>query len=274
MLAPNFDDIKVSTKTIIAVSNLNINIKNIFHYFPLDGNKDQEINIQTIYYGSERRGAPINKKKSSFRNAINMIAIIDNSKKVNFKISKNGKFQLTGCKSDDNAIKIIIFFVKQLMLHCSKDVSIANSDKITVYFQCVMTNIDFSIGYSINRQKLDEMLNESIKYHSLLETSCGYTGVNVKSRLDMKWWDIEIPVISCWVDDLLDWKFEKKSLSSLVDVTTEMKNKKKYNTFLVFHSGNIIMSGIMKETMKKDFDVFNDLLIKWKDQIIEKIDEN
>ena len=271
----NFDEIKVSTKTIIAVSNISINIKNIFHYFPLDEEKDEkEVKIQSIYYGSERRGVHIDRKKSSFRNAINMIALIDNTKKINFKISKNGKFQLTGCKSDDNAIKLIIYFIKKLLGHCAGDVSIPLSKKIVVYFQCVMTNIDFSIGYSINRQKLDEMLNKNTQYHSLLETSCGYTGVNIKSHLDMRWWDIDVPVISCMIEDPLDWNYGKKMLSSLTEITPEMKNKKKYNTFLVFHSGNIIMSGIMKETMKKDFDAFNDLLYRWKDQIKEKINEN
>jgi uncharacterized UPF0160 family protein len=139
-----------------------------------------------------------------------------------------------------------------------------------------MTNIDFSIGYFINRQKLDDMMNKDTYYHSLLETSCGYTGVNIKFPLDIKWWDYEVPFISCDITNLnnLIWELDKKVLSSVTEITQEKKNKKKYNTFLVFHSGNIIMSGIMKETMKRDFEVFQSLLMKWRPMIEEKIYEN
>jgi hypothetical protein len=59
----------------------------------------------------------------------------------------------------------------------------------------------------------------------------------------------------------------------MTEIPQDKKQKKKYNTFLVFHSGNIIMSGMMRETMKRDFDIFIKLLMEWKPYIEEKIFE-
>lgn len=274
------DNIKVSTKTIIAVSNLNLDIQRIFTSFPI-GVHEKNITIQTIYYGTDRRGIIVEKKKKkkSFRNAVNLIAYISNNntqKKINFKVSKNGKFQLTGCKSEENAIEIISYFINKLYLCCKDAVLITKGNFIKVYFQTVMTNIDFSIGFFINRQKLDELMNKDTSYHSLLETSCGYTGVNIKFLLNTKWWEIEVPVIECKNinESVLHWDKSYEPLNTVTNISQEIKHKKKYNTFLVFHSGNIIMSGIMRETMEKHYQIFIDLLHKWKPLIEEKIIEN
>jgi TATA-box binding protein (TBP) (component of TFIID and TFIIIB) len=277
-MALEYDSIKVSTKTIIGVSNIQIDIQKIYLNFPI-GVIENNVSIQTIYYGGERRGMIVDekkKKKKSFRNAVNVIAMLGVNKKINFKVSKNGKFQLTGCKSEDQAVKIVSYFIEKLIHTCKNYVSITSGNSIKVYFQTVMTNIDFSIGFFINRQKLDNLMNKDTVYHSLLETSCGYTGVNIKFLLDMKWWDLEVPSISC--DNVgeaeMKWDYRMMPLSEMTEIPMDKKQKKKYNTFLVFHSGNIIMSGMMRDTMKKDFDTFVHLLQKWKPEIEEKICEN
>jgi len=277
-MALNYDNIKISTKTIIGTSNLGINIQKVFTNMPLDeGPQTKQVSIRTIYYGVERRGMVCcekKKKKKSFRNAINIIAELDNQKFINFKLSKNGKFQMTGCKSEQHAITIVSHFIQHLIEHCRDCVTIAKNNSILVFFQTVMTNIDFSIGFKINRQKLDEQMNKDTSYHSLLETSCGYTGVNIKFPLDMKWWELEVPVLYCAQmieNQPLEWKNTRESLCQMMEITSDKKTKKKYNTFLVFHSGNIIMSGMMRETMKKDFDIFVNLLKIWRPVIEEKI---
>ena len=43
-----------------------------------------------------------------------------------------------------------------------------------------MRNIDFGLNFYVDREKLDEYFNTCTDYHSLLETSFGYTGVNIK----------------------------------------------------------------------------------------------
>lgn len=279
----SYDEIKVSTKTVIAVSNVMIDIEGVYRHFPLDASMDDmtEIAVKTMYYGTDRRGVALpekRKKKKSFRNAINVICSVDplSAKTINFKLSKNGKFQMTGCKSEEQASKVVAFFLTRLLMHCQEYISVNKNQSIMVFFQTVMTNIDFSIGFKINRQKLDEYMNKYTDHHSLLETSCGYTGVNIKYQLNTKWWDIPVPVMSC--EDIgsssgLEWNQKMVPLSQLMEIPLEKRQKKKYNTFLVFHSGNIIMSGMLRDTMKDDFDVFVRMLIGWKEQIQERIFE-
>jgi TATA-box binding protein (TBP) (component of TFIID and TFIIIB) len=278
-----YDKIKVSTKTIIGVSNLGINIQKVFTTMPVDdmndANVEKEVKIRTIYYGMEKRGMIVSEKKKtkkSFRNAINIIAELPQQKFINFKVSKNGKFQMTGCKSEEHALKIVSHFIQHLITHCKSHITVSKNNSILVFFQTVMTNIDFSIGFKINRQKLDEHMNRDTVYHSLLETSCGYTGVNIKFPLDIKWWDLPVPVLFCpqVLEGVpLQWENSKEPLIKMTEIPMEKKQKKKYNTFLVFHSGNIIMSGMMRETMKQDFDIFIKLLQEWRPHIEEKIFE-
>jgi TATA-box binding protein (TBP) (component of TFIID and TFIIIB) len=273
----DFGKIKVSTKTIIAVSNLVLDISKIYEKFPVFEETDSsKIYVKTIYYGNNHKGKveeDKKKKKKSFRNAVNIIVNLNEYKQINFKLSKNGKFQLTGCKNDEQAIEVVKFFIEKLFEYCRDAIIMSYDHKITVYFQTVMTNIDFSIGYFINRLKLDELLNSETNFHSLLETSCGYTGVNVKLPLNYEWWNIEVPTITCYYLNNFKWDLNKDKLINLNPNICD-KIKKKYNTFLIFHSGNIIMSGMCNETMEKDFYTFTNILQKWKSNIEEKLNDN
>jgi TATA-box binding protein (TBP) (component of TFIID and TFIIIB) len=272
----DFDSIKISTKTIIAVSNLVLDIGKIYEKFPIEEERQGQMFVKTIYYGNNHKGKVDDekkKKKKSFRNAVNIIMSLNESKQINFKLSKNGKFQLTGCKTNEQAIEVVQYFIEKLFFYCRDAIVLAYDSKITVYFQTVMTNIDFSIGYYINRLKLDELMNKETAFHSLLETSCGYTGVNIKFPLQYEWWNLCVPKISCVYFNSFKWDI---SYERLIDLNPNIcdKIKKKYNTFLVFHSGNIIMSGMCNETMKNDFNIFISLLAKWKPTIEEKLNDN
>jgi len=273
----DFEKIKISTKTIIAVSNLVLDIAKIYEKYPVyDENPLDKMYVRTIYFGNNQKGKideEKKRKKKSFRNAVNIIVQLNEYKQINFKLSKNGKFQLTGCKNDDQAIQVVEYFIEQLFTHCREAVTLTYDHKITVYFQTVMTNIDFSIGYYINRLKLDELMNSETNFHSLLETSCGYTGVNIKFPLQSEWWNVKIPKLTCYYLHQFKWDLTYESLVQLNPNICE-KAKKKYNTFLVFHSGNIIMSGMCNETMKDDFNTFVSLMNTWKPTIEEKLNDN
>ena len=140
---PKFDDISVSTKTIIGVSNLTIPISELYEVLPVekyvvipkkrgrqkkiyreDPNKElEEGSIITLKYQDECRGVDLNEKKNKkkktltkkkfFRNALTVVMKVD-EKFINFKISKNGKFQMTGIKYDEQAVKCIKFFWEKL----------------------------------------------------------------------------------------------------------------------------------------------------------------
>jgi hypothetical protein len=124
---PVFDTIPVSTKTVIATTNWNVDIKKLFKFLPItpyhvlpkkrgrkkkvemvDLNKDvPNGSIVTLKYQEtpkhekEIRGVEVKHKKGSdlkgyFRNSVTVVMKVDD-KLLNFKISKNGKFQITGC---------------------------------------------------------------------------------------------------------------------------------------------------------------------------------
>lgn len=272
---PQFESIPVSTKTFIVMTNLRIDINKLFHFLPIttyvvvpkrrgrkkkivtvDPNKDIPTgSIITVDLANAVRGVLLKKKKKKdgkqsdyFRNSITIIMIIE-GKKINFKISQNGKFQMTGCKHDGQAeecVKNIWEYIRD----AKHLYSIPEKQSFQAVFIPAMRNIDFSLGFILDREKLDEYFNTRTDYHSLLETSIGYTGVNIKIPVRKPITDLKIKKIRCrkgvwqrkcsipyqaYLDTLKPKERQKKV------------EKERYNTFLVFHSGKVIMSSMCEE---------------------------
>jgi len=236
------------------------------------------IKCRAMYFKSDLRvdpGFPLKHRERFFRNALNVVLSLGD-KCINFKLSKNGKFQLTGCKFLWHAQVSVTAFLHMIQKHCPGMIPSTNT---RVYFQTVMTNMDFNVGHTINRQNLDKLMNDSTPYYSLLETSFGYTGVNIKFPIPDEWWTIlEVPLVT------LSWGEDKDKNPSRIHEEkvvydraltpadrTRLANKKKFNTFLVFHSGNVIMSGMNPQIMKADYVAFTGLLTSWNDKIREHI---
>ena len=304
----NFDDIKVSTKTFIVNTNISLNIDNLFKFLPItdytlvpkrrgrkkknepdDPNKNLlSGSIITLEYQNNIRGVDLKKKKKKkddkkrgnyFRNSVTIIMIMDD-KKINFKVSRNGKFQMTGCKKDEHSEKCIKWFWDYIK--DSKDIYTINCENdshptLKAIFIPAMRNIDFALNFFVDREKLDEYFNTCTTYHSLLETSFGYTGVNIKipvikpiqdlklkklTYVDGKWEDfVYVPY-----DDYLSMLLEKDKLKKL--------KKQRYNTFLVFHSGKVIMSGMDSVFMKDVYYEFLDIIRDCYDVIKEKLEDD
>lgn len=295
--SPIFEDIKVSTKTIIAVTNWNININLLFKTLPItnftlipkkrgrkkkeereDPNKDiPSGSIITLEFGDEIRGVDLKqkkrkKKKGYFRNSLTVVMIIDN-KQINFKISKNGKFQLTGCKNDYYAESSLKYIWKYISESENKDEIIQNVSNPEITFLTVMTNIDFNLGFNINRENLDKYINCNTDYNSLLETSFGYTGVNIK--IPMKKPSDMILKKLRWKDG--KWEENKINYKDYLETLTEKEKEKeqgknRYNTFLVFHSGNVIMSSMHQMYMKDTYNKFINIIQDCRKIIEERID--
>jgi TATA-box binding protein (TBP) (component of TFIID and TFIIIB) len=322
LVFPDFNDIKVSTKTIIAMTNMTLNIRKLFYLLPvtdyvvvpkrrgrkkkvekIDPNKDiPSGSIITLQYENNIRGVDLKKKKSAdcetqkpkkyFRNSLTVVMVID-SKNVNFKTSRNGKFQMTGCKTDEQAENCL----KYLWQYCldiqsggfeldsteelnplEKDTiplyEFTHSDHLYIMFIPAMRNIDFSLGFLVDREKLSQHINLMTQNHSWLEASFGYTGVNIKfpmiddlTMLDIKqlsykkekWSDEMIPFTDYL--DQLPLKEQEKKL-----------NKDRHNTFLVFHSGKTIMSGMTAQFMENTYYEFLDIIRGCYDKIEERLE--
>jgi hypothetical protein len=278
----DFESYDPSTKTFVVNTNLVINIvdlfqKNILPITPYivikkkrgrkkkgieeDPNKDIKCgSIILFQYMKEHKGVLLKSKENSgfFRNSVTIVMFIEN-KLINFKLSRNGKFQVTGCKHDGQAEKCVLYIWKYI-----KDkpemYSFSEGTILRAIYDPVMHNIDFSLGFQVNREALDDYINMKTPYTSLLETTLGYTGVNIKIPVKVDYSDLKIKLkeysdvgvkttLITFEDFLI--KHKKKDL-----------RKKLYNTFLVFQSGKVIMSGKVGIFMSPSYYEFDSIIKK------------
>ena len=293
----NFEDVKVSTKTIIITTNMTSDIQYLFKNLPItdyvvqpkkrgrrkkvvveDPNKDiQDGSIITLKYLQNIRGAILKSSKSNsagyFRNSLTVVMHVC-GKLVNFKISENGKIQMTGCKEDSHAEHAVKHFYRHISsLQTDSPVYTLNGPNFYAVFFTVMTNIDFSLGFNVNRENLNKYINASTEYRSLLEASMGYTGVNIKiplkkpTDLTFKWLEYNKEKGE-WDENLVSYD---KYLSILDDKERRKElNKERFHTFLVFQSGEVIMSSMHIKYMKDMYSKFMGIVSDCNDLIKEK----
>ncbi len=291
----NFDNVKVSTKTIIITTNMTSSIEYLFKHLPItdyvvqpkkrgrrkkapveDPNKDiPDGSIITLKYLRDVRGAILKSSKSAntgyFRNSLTVVMHVC-GKLVNFKISENGKIQMTGCKVDEHAEMAVKHFYRLVTsLRSDLPVFTLNGPSFYAVFFTVMTNIDFSLGFNIKRENLDQFINKETPYNSLLEASMGYTGVNIKiplkkpTDLTFKW--LECNADGIWTETFVPYT---KYLSILDDKERRKEmNKERFHTFLVFQSGEVIMSSMHIKYMQPMYNEFIDMIDQCKHNIIE-----
>lgn len=309
----DFDDIKVSTKTFIVMTNISLNIDNLFKFLPItdyilvpkrrgrkkknepdDPNKNLlSGSIITLEYQNNIRGVDLKKKKKKkddkkrgnyFRNSVTIIMVMDD-KKINFKVSRNGKFQMTGCKKDEHSEQCIKWFWDYIK--DSKDIYTMNDQEsseskdskpvLKAIFIPAMRNIDFALNFFVDREKLDEYFNTCTTYHSLLETSFGYTGVNIKIPVVKPIQALKLKQLTYrnekWEDSMYVPYDDYLSMLPEKDISKKLK-KQRYNTFLVFHSGKVIMSGMDSVFMKDVYYEFLDIIRDCYDVIEERLVED
>lgn len=297
---PKLEDIQVSTKTFIVMTNLTIDLRKLFDFLNVvdynvvprkrgrkkknygnDENKNiPNGSIVTMKYENKLKGIDLRPKKSHkkkkskwFRNSFTVVMILD-GKPVNFKICNNGVLQITGCKIDEHAegcIKHIWQFI------CKEEGNIFNFSKGTTLeaiFIPAMRNIDFNLGFCIDREKLAQYMSTQTEFNSLLETSFGYTGVNIKIPLSKPITDLILKKIKFIDDEFIESNITYGEYLNLLPEKERNKklNKDRYNTFLVFHSGKIICSSVSKEFTEDAYAYFISIIKTCKHIIEEKLD--
>ena len=299
---PRFEDIKVSTKTFTANTNVTIDIHKLFdtiettHYVVLPKKRGRKkkgevkAENQNVPYGSiitlkcegRLKGVELKPKKPNkdgtvrktwFRNSITIVVML--SKLVNFKVCRNGTFQMTGCTEESHPYECI----KKIWSIMKQDPSIYSFTRNEGNFEAIlipsMRNIDFDLGFNVDRDKLSTYMNNETSLHCLLETSFGYTGVNIKIPLTKSKNELEVKKL---VYESEDWKCVSSNYEEYLNVLDEKTRKKKinekrYNTFLVFHSGKVIFSGITSDFMKDTYYSFTKILENAFDQIEERLEK-
>ncbi len=295
---PQFDDIKVSTKTFTATTNITIDIEKVFDILPVTpylvtpkkrgrkkkqdptylNNNIPEGSIITIKYKGELRGVDLkqkklrSKKKKWFRNSITLVIMLD--KPINYKICRNGTFQMTGCKSNTHATQCIKYTWKYIEPHTNIYTFNEGAQSLRALVIPSMRNIDFSLGFLVDREKLNQYMSTQQEFHCLLETCFGYTGVNIKIPNTKELHTMKITRLTCddgkWDEQMTTYD-EYLALLSEKDRHHKMHTVK-YNTFLVFHSGKVIMSGLTYEFMKDVYEYFIRIMKRCHKEIEERLE--
>jgi len=322
-----FNDINISTTTVIITTNLEINLEWLFYILPvididtsgsvIKVNKDFQdfvINLNPEYgtitmvqYKDKLNGFKIKKKKKKFfRNTLSIVMYV--GKLITIKIPTKGKLQMTGCITEEHS-ELCIKHLWNILSQYPQDIGLNQLDTFSCIWpweskskdtikknksgtlntyilsndsttlkttiRTVMTDIVFRLGYKVNRQNLDRFMNQSTEFNSLLETSFGYTGVNIKIPFELDMEKTFIKQLRC--DENNVWECSYISYMDYVhtlppkDQEKEI-SKKRRNTFLVFHSGTAIMSGMTIQYMRDIYDRFIDIIKKARPLIEEHIE--
>lgn len=302
----NFHEIQASTRTIIVMTNISFDIQKLYDHLPImeynlpekkRGRRKKNIvqqpennlkagDIITIEYKNNIRGTRLKKKRKSvhkkndsyFRNSITIVMVVNtekDTKYLNFKITNNGKFQITGCKTEEQA-EFCVSKIWELIKDNEWYVFLDDSECLKATFIPVMRNIDFSLGFNIDREKLSNFIQNNTEYTSLLESDIGYTGVNIKIPFTASLENYELKVLSLSKNGQSKQSHIKfqEYMKTLSDKEREKKlNKKRFHTFLVFQSGNIIMSSLCTEFAEKPYYDFMKLIQNNIEQVKEKLGE-
>jgi hypothetical protein len=259
-----FENMKVSTRTFTATTNVIVDIDEVAKTLPVlqsrtlpDLKQIRKGTVVSTNYLGKIRGInlkPRKKNKRYFRNSFTVV-VHAGDKLINFKVCRNGTFQITGALTFEHALCCITC----IWDHIKKD----KKSILKALIVPAMRNLDFTLGIKINREALDKYINDKYPvYKCLLETSFGYTGLNVKKKIIRPIQELQILKVTS-ENYILKKEFVNYTeyLSALSPASRDQKLKHaRYNTFLVFHSGKIIQSGLSARFMKEDFEHFIKIL--------------
>lgn len=213
------------------------------------------------------------KSRKGFRNSFTVVIILD--KPVNFKVYLNGTFQMTGCKTHTHAEMCVKYIWNAIKLD-PKMFTLRYGEYLDALFVPAMRNIDFSLGFRVDRERLHRYITTQTNWYSLLETSIGYTGVNIQIPLETSISNMQI--INVVMTNLEDEWAEGKTVGydtylSRIDPKDRRAklNKERDNTFLVFQSGCLIMSGCCADFMRPVYYEFLDVIRACYDDIEERL---
>lgn len=300
----SFKDINISVTTVVAKTNMDINVdllfesinptfaidkkvknKKAFQKFIIEENPEYGT-ITSLKYRGQCKGFQIvkktnkkkkcvKKKRKYFRNSVNIVIYI--GKLITIKIPNKGWFHLTGCITDEH----INMAMKHVYNHIQSNPDFFKwtgpYDFLHYTARTVMTNIVFNVGFNINREKLDRYMNSNTDFNSLLETSFGYTAVNIKFPFDIDPDEVNIREITFNTNG----EYEKTEYITYDDFVKSLEpkcrqkelKKKRRNSFLTFHSGIVIMSGMIPSYMEPMYNIFMDIIINARSEIEETCDK-
>jgi len=261
----DFEKIEVSTQTFTVRSNIkNIDLMKFFNHLQLTEQ------ILCIKYKMLQKGECFSKKhkklvsteKNTWKNFLNCITlVVQVEKKVNIKIFKNGVFQLTGCKHVTDvkcSLDLIIRRLSKLSECFSLSLENTEASPFVIYIKSAMRNIDFDLGFKINRTVLSNYLH----HHTI------YVVPPLISNMGVK---LKIPIDNLETLPITKITYDRKTLEPQEEILTyaqyvaesdleQKKNKDKFVSITVFQNGKVLMSAIDKTYQKVYYQWFVDMI--------------
>jgi TATA-box binding protein (TBP) (component of TFIID and TFIIIB) len=261
---PEPSDIRISTMTIISDLNSILNIEDLFDIIDLEEENKNNVypRIDFMKYGGDKikGNTKINKKKKNkknyFQNQMTVCILLDEIKKINMKLFKNGKIQLTGIKDiniiNDGCNYIFELIKKKNMNHTIID-NIETFKYINNQYQIVLINSDFKVNYLLNRENIFKLLN-TLNFFVIYEPDI-YPGVNLKYFIN-----------------------SNNKVKGICNCTEKCNGKGNCNgdgdckriTIAIFQSGSIIITGSKHDDQVQEcFKFINNLLRENFSEIID-----
>ena len=291
-----FDDLVTSTQTVMVYTNLTFNQEAIYRTLPIteievpltkkQKNVDKKKirapqgSIISIQSGTNVRGIDMRKKKKSSKSVdhfLNQVTIElalggaegQRSRLLNIMLFRDN-FKIAGCKSYEDVIEAVnILWERYLRPHCELWRLKEGEERVNFLLEVVMHNIGFNMGFFIDREKLNLLMNRpeyKDKVYMSQYESTGHTNVNIKMFSTRP---------KGFTYDVVQYPLSKDTPPRYVTANENpyrtKKGKKKYTTFIVFSSSEVILSGRYIENMRKMFDFFVDVVTRHRSTIEENL---
>lgn len=305
MSVPKFEDLNVSTRTVMVYSNMVFDLPFLFDNIPITDvdapltKKQKNIDkkrivapygsIFSLHFRNQIRGLDLRKKKKKkvdegvvravngrtnityFLNQIMMEISIGNMN-LNVMVFKDN-FKIAGCKTMDDATEVAMIFWENYIHPLGREAYEFSGEENTpkFLFDGVMKNYGSKIYFDIDRSALNILMN-SEEYRDRIHMSqyetTSATNVNIKMYAKKpNGYTYEVLVYP--PDDspqkYPDWEIYNKNIYK------KKKDKVPYTTFIIFSSAEVIISGKYDESMRDSYNFFVDTVLAHKDEIEETL---
>jgi hypothetical protein len=228
----------------------------------------------------------------TFLNQVTVVISVGDTN-INVMIFKDN-FKLAGNKNFRSAIETIMLLWEEYIQsmdstwtfrkfengpYCDETIAISDEKNKTTFmdnpqgdvhflFDVAMRNVDFHLNFSIDKKKLDMLMNQPKYSHMVFQSkyeSTSVTHVNIKMHAEKP---------ENLLYDMLVYSKGGKTDGYFVNVNEKLyakdkKRPKKFTTLIVFSSSEIIMSGKLNCNMKKSYEFFLQTAYENKKEISE-----
>lgn len=293
-----FDTLTSSTQTVMVYTNIEFNLPKIFEQFKIYELTDIPLtkkrahidkkkidaplgSVVSLQYNGNVRGPDMRKKRprcttSTINHFLNQVTIEiavrekreGRSSILNVMIFRDN-FKIAGCRTFDDVSAVIKYLWGNHLKIFPETWKRKNNDCEEIHFltDIVMRNVGFNLGFFIDREKLNILMNAP-EFNKIVSKSqyepTGQTNVNIQLFADTSRGEYVV------------FKYLPDSLTPIRDTwetnpyrSTIKAKKKPFVTLIVFSSSEIILSGSSTYAMRRAYDFFSELMLKKQDELEE-----